>query len=176
MFFARPAALLFAASLLCCLTMPGGPAPAAQNQSEKLPATEAGADSGSPPLTGYIGLLIDNIPAKQCYLRTYWQRILDEHDPEAAFGGGQKDLPSHHLEQWKNLSARMSDPDTMKRLRYINGFFNNFPSRSDQELYGREDYWATPEEFMANRAGDCEDYAVAKYLALRYFGWPAKNM
>ncbi len=42
--------------------------------------------------------------------------------------------------------------------------------RHDAELYGRSEYWATPREFMA-RSGDCGDYAIAKYFALRALGF-----
>lgn len=133
-------------------------------------------DPSSLCLSGYVSLRMADVPREQRYLLAYWQRVLQTHDPEAAFGSGQKDLPSHHLEQWKNLSAQMSGLKPDKKLRYINGFFNNFPSKKDADTYAQEDYWATPEEFMAHRGGDCEDYAIAKYLALRYFNWPAEDM
>lgn len=32
--------------------------------------------------------------------------------------------------------------------------------KTDEELFGEADYWQTPEEFLARRAGDCEDYAL----------------
>jgi len=39
--------------------------------------------------------------------------------------------------------------------------------RSDLDLYGRPEWWA-----VAEGAGDCEDYALSKYRALRALGWP----
>jgi predicted transglutaminase-like cysteine proteinase len=48
--------------------------------------------------------------------------------------------------------------------------------RSDQALYGRDDYWATPRETLLNGAGDCEDYAILKMAALRALGVPAEDM
>jgi predicted transglutaminase-like cysteine proteinase len=48
--------------------------------------------------------------------------------------------------------------------------------RSDQSLYGRDDYWATPSEALLNGAGDCEDYAILKMAALRALGVPAQDM
>jgi predicted transglutaminase-like cysteine proteinase len=62
-----------------------------------------------------------------------------------------------------------------EQLQFVNAFFNNRGSRSDLENYGEEEYWAAPEEFL-QRGGDCEDFALAKYLALRYFGWPEKDL
>jgi predicted transglutaminase-like cysteine proteinase len=37
---------------------------------------------------------------------------------------------------------------------------------SDLAQYGVEDYWASPLESLSSGAGDCEDYAIAKYVAL----------
>ena len=40
---------------------------------------------------------------------------------------------------------------------------------------GAKDYWATPSELFA-RGGDCEDYAIAKFFALRSLGFDNKNL
>ena len=54
-------------------------------------------------------------------------------------------------------------------IEALNAAINQVPYRSDDELWGRGDYWASPAEFFA-RGGDCEDYAIAKYAALRDLG------
>ena len=41
---------------------------------------------------------------------------------------------------------------------------------SDLAQYGVEDYWASPLESLGSGAGDCEDYAIAKYVALEESG------
>ena len=41
---------------------------------------------------------------------------------------------------------------------------------SDMEVWGVRDYWATPVEFLCRKAGDCEDFAIAKYFTLRAMG------
>lgn len=41
---------------------------------------------------------------------------------------------------------------------------------SDSAQYGLPDLWATPLMTFARGAGDCEDYAIAKYAALRRAG------
>ena len=38
-----------------------------------------------------------------------------------------------------------------------------------------EDYWATPLEFL-DRSGDCEDYAIIKYVSLKALGFPVEKM
>jgi predicted transglutaminase-like cysteine proteinase len=40
----------------------------------------------------------------------------------------------------------------------------------DDKNWGMQDYWATPGEFLA-RSGDCEDFAIAKFLSLKQLGW-----
>jgi predicted transglutaminase-like cysteine proteinase len=54
----------------------------------------------------------------------------------------------------------------------VNSSFNSFAYRSDRALWKRPDYWASPVEFLDQRAGDCEDFAIAKYFALRALGIP----
>ena len=61
-------------------------------------------------------------------------------------------------------------------LRPVNGFFNRLPSVTDLEHWGIEDYWATPAEFLASNAGDCEDYAIAKYFTLKELGVPVSRL
>ncbi len=46
----------------------------------------------------------------------------------------------------------------------------------DQALYGAADVWATPMMSFARRAGDCEDYAIAKYVALRESGFAPSDL
>jgi hypothetical protein len=41
---------------------------------------------------------------------------------------------------------------------------------SDQRAFRREDYWASPFESLKNR-GDCEDFAILKYVSLRELGF-----
>ncbi|CCQ75234.1 transglutaminase-like cysteine peptidase [Magnetospira sp. QH-2] len=61
-----------------------------------------------------------------------------------------------------------------KLLEKVNGFANRKPYIVDPVNWGVEDYWATPTEFLA-RNGDCEDYAITKYMALKRLGFdPAK--
>ena len=61
-------------------------------------------------------------------------------------------------------------------LRPVNGFFNRLPSVTDLVHWGVEDYWATPSEFLASNAGDCEDYAIAKYFTLKELGVPVSRL
>ena len=52
------------------------------------------------------------------------------------------------------------------RIRYV----------EDRELYGKADYWASAEETLRRRAGDCEDIAIAKMQLLTAMGVPQDAM
>lgn len=50
--------------------------------------------------------------------------------------------------------------------------FHEFPPlRKRYAQLGVKDYWASPAEFLARAAGDCEDFVIAKYLSLTALGW-----
>ncbi len=70
----------------------------------------------------------------------------------------------------------LQDKTTIIKLNTVNTFFNQVSYKSDRENYNMSDYWATPWEFLARDAGDCEDYVIAKYFALKYLGIDAKHM
>lgn len=57
----------------------------------------------------------------------------------------------------------------------VNTAMNKYRFVSDKQNYGKEDYWASPKEFFAN-GGDCEDYAIAKYYALKKANVPVDDM
>jgi predicted transglutaminase-like cysteine proteinase len=59
-----------------------------------------------------------------------------------------------------------------EKLRVVNDFMNETRFVSDREHWGKEDYWATPIEFLSTNGGDCEDYSIAKYFTLRALGVP----
>ena len=47
---------------------------------------------------------------------------------------------------------------------------NEFTFARDEKLFGEVDHWQTPEEFLARKAGDCEDYALLAKALLRRNG------
>jgi predicted transglutaminase-like cysteine proteinase len=63
------------------------------------------------------------------------------------------------------------------RLTTVNDFFNSRIRFADDIIvWQQNDYWATPLETFAKGAGDCEDFAIAKYLTLLASGIPAKRL
>lgn len=47
---------------------------------------------------------------------------------------------------------------------------------TDQEIWGMNEYWATPDETLQKRAGDCEDLAILKWSGLTDMGYDAGLM
>ena len=88
------------------------------------------------------------------------QRLSSQYSIEAVRRG----------EALNKLIEKLNGEDTKTKLTEVNRFFNQFSYREDKALWGQEDYWATPEEFIGKNAGDCEDYVIAKYFVLRELG------
>ena len=76
---------------------------------------------------------------------------------------------------WASFVAGLRGGDRMTELRAVDAAVNAFPYVSDAENWGRTDFWETPIEFLQH-AGDCEDFAVTKYMALRALGVPVDDM
>lgn len=74
------------------------------------------------------------------------------------------------LTKWRGMIVSASKLTRGEQIKVVNDFFNRWPYKQDRELYGVNEYWATPKEFMS-RSGDCEDYAIAKFFALREMGF-----
>lgn len=102
-----------------------------------------------------------------------WDRVLNVDrktpglTPERALGG-RNALWGELRSEWRGLS-------TMDKLRNVNSLFNQWPYRLDSEVWGVVDYWAAPIEFL-RKSGDCEDYAITKYFALKQLGVPVSDM
>lgn len=73
------------------------------------------------------------------------------------------------IELKKLMRTLKGKPDIYK-VNKINQFFNQIPRYSDRSVWGKDDYWATPNELMRLNKGDCEDLAIAKYFVLRRLG------
>lgn len=71
------------------------------------------------------------------------------------------------VERWHHLLIdKQNSPEAIK-VRAVNSFFNTLQYVDDTIVWGQKDYWATPLELLEKGAGDCEDFAIAKYLTLR---------
>ena len=71
---------------------------------------------------------------------------------------------------------QVAGADELDKVKAINQFYNRqIQYREDIDNWGVVDYWASPMELLNRGAGDCEDYAIAKYFSLIAMGLtPAK--
>jgi predicted transglutaminase-like cysteine proteinase len=104
-----------------------------------------------------------------------WDSMLDRWQNGAACKADAKGLCT--TVGWKEAIAAGQGKSGVEQLKAINDAFNKNLSRYgyDKDVYQVGDYWATPYQLLA-RGGDCEDFAIAKYMALKALGFPEQNM
>jgi len=77
---------------------------------------------------------------------------------------------------WQNLIVNHRGDSEWKSIHAVNEFFNRMHFVSDKKHWHRNDYWATPVEFLSTNGGDCEDFSIAKYFTLRALGVPDEKL
>lgn len=126
----------------------------------------------SPSSTLAAGLF-GSIESHQTNLEMFpqWLSVLDRHIREDLPDGScnNRQFNRCHLNQWLAYLETLKDLDTRTQLKKINLYVNKKAYVLDIDNYGLEDYWAIPKQFL-DRGGDCEDYAIAKLLSLRWLG------
>ena len=85
----------------------------------------------------------------------------------ARFGPERVDLLNDWLKTATDAKA-LGEPEKLKR---INDFVNqSIIFEDDRSVWDQSDYWATPLETIGQGRGDCEDFAIIKYVSLRRAG------
>lgn len=77
---------------------------------------------------------------------------------------------------WAQLIEKLKNAPVDEQLVEVNDFFNQFNYQSDLESRNTEDYWKSPDEFIIDGGGDCEDYAIIKYFTLVTLGVPTERL
>ena len=116
---------------------------------------------------------VREIRSRDVQMLVKWSDVLDRFAHEGGRTEAKCAAPASGRciggREWTNLLASLRDKDRLTQMREINRFVNQAAYRSDDENYGRVDYWATPTELFS-RGGDCEDFALTKFFALRELG------
>lgn len=94
-------------------------------------------------------------------------------DSVASFYG---ERAGKRVSAWRDIISDSKSLPEAKKLENINNFFNQLYFVNDISLWGKEDYWATPLEFLGSNAGDCEDFSIAKYFSLIELGIDDKKL
>jgi predicted transglutaminase-like cysteine proteinase len=101
---------------------------------------------------------------------TKWTGMFDRFDAALNTRGGQSSI-----QEFKSQIAFLQGLPMDQMVTTVNDIVNRVRYVNDIDIYGKSDFWATPIEFFSN-GGDCEDYAIAKYTALRALGVPEERL
>jgi len=171
-FFGRAQA--WRAIIFVCLVWFG---PAAQLSAATLDLQESpeAADRSAEPFGLFASLVSEG------GLREKWlgvERRLDDERVQLALCDGDRErcvspAALKLLAIVDNARAR----EGRARIGEINRAINlAIRPMSDMAQYGQIDVWSSPLDTFAHAAGDCEDYAIAKYVALRLAGISADDL
>lgn len=81
------------------------------------------------------------------------------------------------VDDWLHLIDLARDQPIEVRLDRANQFFNiRTMFEPDTLVWQTQDYWATPLETLGMGRGDCEDFAIAKYVTLVALGIPQDQL
>lgn len=96
------------------------------------------------------------------------------HNIELHYGSAAK----RRVSDWQTLIKfeQAEHNSEWSLIHTVNSFFNRMHFISDKKHWNREDYWATPVEFLSTNAGDCEDFSIAKYFTLLEIGVPDERL
>jgi predicted transglutaminase-like cysteine proteinase len=75
------------------------------------------------------------------------------------------------MREWRELIASLKGQPVKVQLATLNKTINQMVTYADdKEIFGKQDYWATPSEFFKGK-GDCEDFAAVKFWSLLELGF-----
>lgn len=77
--------------------------------------------------------------------------------------------------EWRALVASLDGLDLRAKLDRVNAAINRHPYIPSLVNWHESNHWETPFEFL-RKGGQCQDYAIAKYLLLRASGVPAASL
>ena len=105
------------------------------------------------------------------------QRLDDERVQLALCDGDREHCASDAALQFLAIVDTARQRDGRARLGEINRAVNlAIRPMSDLAQFGEIDVWSSPLVTFYRGAGDCEDYAIAKYVALRLAGVPPEDL
>ncbi len=133
---------------------------------------------------------LSNIAAKcltglliACYLIFYVDPVFSSRAEAFISTGKIEQLEKKHtgnikkrFKAWKNIINSAKNLTTEQKLTKTNDFFNQFLFQSDLAYQSEGDYWKSPDEFVVDAGGDCEDFSIAKYFTLLAMGVPMKQL
>jgi predicted transglutaminase-like cysteine proteinase len=108
-----------------------------------------------------------------------WRRVLEEIAAEKPVYQACAQAPGscspRALLAWRAMITAQSGQSPTAQLRAVNRFVNQWRPEPDISNYQQDDFWSSPLTFL-RRSGDCEDYAIMKYVSLREVGFAAEQI
>jgi predicted transglutaminase-like cysteine proteinase len=101
---------------------------------------------------------------------TKWSDMFHKFDAQL-----QQPSTAPVIQQFQNDLQTLNGLSLRDMTIRVNTMMNAKRYITDNRNWGTSDYWATPVEFL-QRGGDCEDFAIAKYTALRALGVPEERL
>ena len=165
----RAARLLFAVGLLAAGSLPSVAAP-------MIPFRAADLLAGTPEPFG-----LPTAASPDGALRDKWLAVERAIDDEMLVLALCEEAPdrctSPAARKFLGIVADGRARDGRARLGEINRALNlAVRAGDDLALYGATDVWRSPLALLETGAGDCEDYAIAKYIALRASGVASEDL
>ena len=137
------------------------------------------ADAATPGDTAYPSLFGSReIRSDKIFLFPKWRQTLARYFDErhlAELPCTETAFNRCHLKAWSGFLAGLQGRDRQSQIAEVNRYINRKQYVLDPLNYGVPDYWATPGQFL-NRNGDCEDYAIAKFMSLRALGFDDRSL
>jgi len=128
-------------------------------------ALESAARPSNPAIPGYR-----ERPVPGGRLPSQWSNVLARHEIQ-----NREAIGAAYADPWRQLLGHFRGRQLdVRLLADINDAINRLSFVPDPANYGISDRWATPREFLA-KGGDCEDFAIAKFLVLRELGYDQLN-
>ena len=101
-----------------------------------------------------------------------WTDMLRRHIEERGKAPGsceESRFNQCHYARWMALVDSLRGLPLGEQLDRVNSDMNKHRYILDIVNWGVKDYWATPLQFL-HKEGDCEDYAIAKFVTLKLAG------
>ena len=110
-----------------------------------------------------------------------WRGMLKRYFKATEIPEGRCDARTFNtcqLEAWQaflDSTRHLSSTSRRQQIETVNRYLNGVRYITDIRNWNVEDYWATPQQFFIHD-GDCEDYAISKYMSLRALGYTVEEL
>jgi predicted transglutaminase-like cysteine proteinase len=110
---------------------------------------------------------------------TKWDGVVARVERERADGAAickaEPDGETCVATRWASFVAELKRLPLRERVARVNSVLNRVPYVTAQANWHDPNHWETPYEFLT-RGGQCQDYAIAKFMALEQSGVPQEAL